>query len=339
MTGMDEAAPETRFEKPAGRLHPPRWLGPAIAVAVLTLAAVLLWRTLGNYSAARLAASIEAASLARLGAAALFAALSYLCLGLFDWLALRYAGRSQPWRRAALASFCALSIGHNLGFAALSSGAVRYRFYSRFGLSAGEVARVIVFCGATVGLGLLGLAALVFLGRPGLVTGLTGLPWPVVLGLGAGCSVLVCAYLALAALARRPLRLRAWSLRMPGFWLALAQLSAGTLNFALVAACLHQALSAVATVSYPQATAAYLLANAGILVSHVPGGIGVLEAVVTFLLPNADIIAGLLLFRLVYYLVPLALGGATFALTEIMARRSRRFNASAGPAGAARRRA
>ena len=71
----------------------------------------------------------------RLLAAGGFAAASYVCLTGFDALGVRYAGRPLAYGRVALASFTALSIGHNLGFAALSSGAVRYRFYRRWGLT------------------------------------------------------------------------------------------------------------------------------------------------------------------------------------------------------------
>ncbi len=65
--------------------------------------------------------------------ALVFCAGSYICLGLFDALAVRYAGKPLALHRTAIASFCGLSIGHTVGLAALSSGAVRYRFYARLG--------------------------------------------------------------------------------------------------------------------------------------------------------------------------------------------------------------
>jgi uncharacterized membrane protein YbhN (UPF0104 family) len=134
-----------------------RRLMPFIAVAAIALAAFLLYRTLSRYSWPEIAASVAAIPVHRLIFAAGFAAASYLCLTGFDYLALRYVGRPLPYRKAALASFVALSMGHNIGLAALSSGTIRYRFYSRWGLSAGEVAKVILFCGITVGLGLITL--------------------------------------------------------------------------------------------------------------------------------------------------------------------------------------
>src|SRR3954469_3454903 len=116
-----------------------------------------------------------------------FAAASYICLTGFDWLALHYCGRPLPYRKAALASFTSLSLGHNFGFAALSSGAVRYRFYSRWGLSAEQIARVIIFCGVTVGLGLILLGGIALLFNPLRAHQVTGLEPHALFGIGMFC--------------------------------------------------------------------------------------------------------------------------------------------------------
>ena len=147
------------------RLLSPRWLKPALAVLGVLLAAFLLYRALRNHSWQEIVGSLSTIPTSRIALAILFAALSYFCLSWFDWLALRYVRSDIPYRRSALASFVALSLGHNIGFAALSSGAIRYRFYSRWGASAGDVAKIVVFCGVTVGLGLIALAGSAFLLR------------------------------------------------------------------------------------------------------------------------------------------------------------------------------
>ena len=104
---------------------------------------------------------------------------------------------------------------------------------------------------------------------------------------------------------RRPLRIRRWSLEIPAFRLAIGQVLIGSINFAFVAACLHQALAAVADVAYLGVASVYVIANATALVSHVPGGLGVIESVVMYLLPQSDLIGPLLVFRFVYFLAPL----------------------------------
>lgn len=291
-----------------------------IAAAALGLAAFLLYRTLSRYSLDELIAAVTAVPISRLLGAAGFATASYVCLTFFDYLALRYVGKPLPYPKAALASFTALSLGHNIGLAALSSGAVRYRFYSRWGLDAGEVARVIVFCGVTVGLGLLTLGGAALLLRPKLAVEITGLTHPVIIALGMGCLVVSAIYLALSIFVRRSLRIRRWSLEIPTFRLAIGQVLIGSINFAFVAACLHQTLAAVADVAYPGVASVYVIANATALVSHVPGGLGVIESVVMYLLPRDDLIGPLLVFRFVYFLAPLGLGGILFAVTELVLR-------------------
>lgn len=303
----------------AGSLRP--GIKVVLAVCVLALAGFLLHRALSRYDAEQIQAAIAAIPMARIAAAIGFAGASYLTLTGFDWCALRYAGHPLPWRKAALASFCGLSIGHNLGFAAVSSGAIRYRFYSRWGLGLEEVAQVILFCGMTVGLGLLTLGGGALLARSDLATEILGLPRPLVIGLGLACLALVATWVALAALVRKPLIIRKFTLRMPPVALALLQVGLGTLNFAFVAACLHQTLLAIGDVPYASAAAVYVLANAAALVSHVPGGLGVIESVVLLLLPAANAVGAVIAFRAAYFLLPLCIGLPLFGLSELLLRK------------------
>lgn len=301
----------------ARRLPPIMWLKRGIAAAIIALAAALLYHTLSGYSLDEIVQSIKAIPPQRLVFAGAFAAASYFCLSWFDWLAVRYAGKPLPYHRTALASFCSLSLGHNIGFAALSSGAVRYRFYSRWGMSAGQVAKVIIFCGVTVGLGLLTLAGVALLLRPDLAAKMTGLTPPLAMGVGGLCLALSALYLLAAALVRDQVTIKGWSLPMPEFKYAAAQIGIGSANFACVAACLHQTLSAVGDLPYFAVAAAYVIANGSALLTHVPGGLGVIESVVMFLLPGGKLVGALVMFRVIYYLAPLCIGAPLFGLTEI----------------------
>jgi glycosyltransferase 2 family protein len=300
-----------------------RILTTIFVVAVLLLAGYLLYRTWSRYSLAELGASLAAIPAYRLLLAALFAALSYLCLTGFDWLATRYVGHPLPYRYVALTSFTSLSLGHNIGFAALSSGAIRYRFYSQRGLHLDEIAKIILFCATTVGLGLLLLGGGALVLRSSLAAELTGLDQSVILAIGTLCLLLAATYLLLAALVRRPLRFRRWTAEMPPLRLALAQAVIGPLNFACVAACLHQALSAAADLPYLTVAAVYVIANVTALMAHVPGGLGVIESVVQYLLPQGLLAGPLVAFRVTYFLLPLCIGAPLFALAELRRRSSR----------------
>jgi len=295
---------------------------PLIAVVAIGLAAFLLYRTLSRYSMDQLLEAVSAIPATRLAAAGGFAAASYLCLSGFDYLALRYVGRPLPYYKGAWTSFTSLSLGHNIGLAFLSSGAVRYRFYTRWGLSAEQVAKVIVFCGITVGLGLLTLGGVALLLRSSLAVEITGLSKSLVIALGGICLALPVLYLILSAFVRKPLRIWRWSLEMPPLRLAIGQVVIGSVNFACVAACLHQALAAVTDVAYVGVASVYVIANTTALISHVPGGLGVIESVVMYLLPGQDLIGPLLVFRFVYFLMPLCIGILVFLVTELFYRRS-----------------
>jgi Predicted integral membrane protein len=283
---------------------------------VICLAALLIYRSLGRYTLDEIEESVMSISRWRLLSAFGFVVLSYLCLTGFDTLAARYVGTSLAYRQTALASFTALSIGHNLGFAALSSGAVRYRFYSRWGLSGEQIAKIILFCGVTVGLGLLTLAGLALILQPAEKENLLGLDFVGRIAAGLVCLVGPAVYLLVCATIRRPLRLWKWRFEPPRLTIALGQIGIGTLNFACVAACIHQLLAGFTSASYMDVATAYVTANIAALVSHVPGGLGVLEATMLNILPTTAAIGALVAFRVLYFFIPLLVGIPTLIASE-----------------------
>jgi uncharacterized membrane protein YbhN (UPF0104 family) len=250
-----------------------------------------------------------------------FAGASYVCLTVNDWLALRYAGRPLPYRVAALTAFVSLSLGHNIGFSGLSSGTIRYRFYSRWGLDAAQVAKIVLFSGATVTTGLLSWAAAVLLAAPGLVASSLHLTEAGCRWLGALFAAAVAGYLFLSLLGKAEVSFRRWSLGIPPPALAFAQWAVGMVNYACVAACLQAALGVAVRVDYLRAAAAFVVGNIASLLTHVPGGLGLIETAVLYLVPGgAGLGGGLVLFRLAYYLLPLAAGLLIFFLHETMLR-------------------
>ena len=283
--------------------------------------AYLLYRTLSGYSPEELWEAVTSVPAMRLAAAGGFAAASYLLLAVIDWMALRYVGSSLSFPKALLGSFVALAIGHNIGFAGVSSGAIRYRFYSHWGVKGSDVARIVVYCGVAVwfGVAVLGGIALLLEGEiANRVSGLGDMAIRTVAIVGLATAPV---YMLLSFVLRKPLVLYRWELPMPPPRLALAQVVLGPINMALVSACLYEVVSAMDEVSFFSTASAYVIGNATAMIAHVPGGWGVIEAVVVYLLPKADMIGAVLVFRFVYYLVPLALGGTLFAISEVWLRR------------------
>ncbi|CDZ46977.1 lysylphosphatidylglycerol synthase domain-containing protein [Neorhizobium galegae] len=286
-----------------------------IGVAIC-LAAFLVYRSLGRYTVDEIEESVRSIAGLRLATAFFFVILSYLCLGGFDALAVRYAGKPLLLRQTSLASFTALSIGHNVGLSALSSGAVRYRFYTRWGLTGEDIAKVIVFCGVTVGLGLGTLAGLALLLQPGDTVDLLGLDRTARLTVGLLCLAGPATYLMVCAFVRRPLVVRSWRFEPPAIQLALGQVAIGTLNFACVAASIQQLLASFTDAGYLDVASAYVTANLAALISHVPGGLGVLEATMLGILPTSASIGALVAFRVLYFFVPLTVGVPMLLVTE-----------------------
>ena len=295
-------------------------LVPLFALVVFSVAAYLLYRALSAYEPAKIVDAILAIPLPRLALGALFVAGSYVSLTLFDTLAIRYTGAKLPYRRIALVSFTALSIGHTLGVAAASSGAIRYRFYLRWGIDAGDIARIILFCAMTTALGLNTLMGLALLLQANVAAKLLGFSQASAIALGATCLLLTALYLALAAVLRRPLAIKRWEIPIPPVKLAIAQIFIGTMDFCFVAAALYQLLPATVGVGYFAVATVYVIANVASIVSHVPGGLGVLEAVVIHVLPDVSIIGALVVFRFSYFLLPFTIGTVLFAVCELRQR-------------------
>jgi uncharacterized membrane protein YbhN (UPF0104 family) len=296
---------------------------PWIAAAAFALAAFLVHRALQRYSMSEVLVSLQAISLRHLLLGAAFTTGSFICLTGYDTLAVRYSGRRLPYRKVALASFTALSIGHTLGFAALSSGAIRYRFYTGWGLSPGDVGRIVLFSAMTVALGMATAGGIASLGQPALVAQMLEVAPAVVVAAGALLLLAVAIYLALAAFVHRPIRIRDFELPVPRLSVALGQIAVGASDFFLVSAVLHQMLSATADIGYFPVAAIYVAANAAAVLTHVPGGFGVIEAIVLSLVPGANVVGALVAFRALYYLVPFLIGCVVLAIAEIVRRQRR----------------
>ena len=301
-----------------------RWrrLLPLLVVLAFVAAVYLVWREVRPYGVAGMVQAITAIPRDRLLLAGLFALASYATLTLFDWLGLRYAAHPLPYPKAALASFVALSIGHTLGLAPLGSGTLRARYYAPWGLDAEAIGKVILYCAATVTIGEVALAVIVLLIAPHPAASWVHVEDDAVRLVGIGCAIAIAAYLAAAHWLRRPLKLRRWRIALPSLPLAAAQVAVGAVNIALLTATLHFLVSANQPVPFWTMAAIFLLANVAALISHIPGGLGVTEFVVLAFLPSAGTWAALIVFRIVYYIVPLAVGGIVLGVGELIERRS-----------------
>lgn len=297
----------------------------AMIIIGFGLAGYLLYAGLRQYTFADIVSSVQAIPPANLAMALAFAAGSYLCLTFFDWAGVLYVGGRLAYPKIALASFLALSIGQSVGLAGLSSGAIRYRYYAHWGLDAEAVAKIVLLSGVTVGLGLAVLGGMVMILNPSDTAGVLRLSENAVTMIGIGLLVASLLYVLLAAAVRTPLKIWKWTFAMPTWQVAVMQIIVGTINFALVSACLREVMAASADVSYLKAATAFVLANVAILITHAPGGLGVLEVTVKHVMGDQASIGALVAFRVIYFLIPLAIGLPLSLITEAVfrARKSR----------------
>lgn len=258
----------------------------------------------------------------RIAAAMAFTILSYLVLTLYDLLALRIIGRPLPYRTAALASFTSYALSNNLGLSVLTGGSARYLVYSAAGLRAGDIARVVVIAGMTFWSGIVVLAGASLMLQPSEVMGASWLP-PLWVQQSVGGAVLVAAALTLlASRTSHRLALGNWTLPMPTTRQILAQIGLAAADLSAASAALFVLIPSVGPELFPALILAYIAAIIATLVSHVPGGLGVFETVMIAMLPELqrpDLIAALLAYRAIYYLLPLIV--ATALLLAVSHRR------------------
>lgn len=301
-----------------GRLRP--YLGPMFGVALFTAALWALHRQLAQYHYRDVLRSLSSIPGLDLAAALAFTVLDYLTLTGYDVLALRYVGKPLAYRRTALASFVAYAFSHSLGFTLFTGAPVRFRLYTAWGLSAVEVTQVVVFGAATFWLGFAAMGGAAFVLEPLVLPASLHLPWLSARLLGALLLGLAAAYLALSLRAAKQVRVGDWDLSLPTGRLALAQLAVASADWALAAGVLYSLLPASAP-SYPAFLGMFLLAQVAGVASQVPGGLGVFEGALLLLLqplPAGTVLAALLAYRGVYYLLPLSLAALLLGGHELV---------------------
>jgi uncharacterized membrane protein YbhN (UPF0104 family) len=301
-----------------------RWGLRLIPVLLLIAAAGVLWREFHKLSLEEVVGAIAAWGPNPILGALGLSALSFLLMGVVEWLGLRWARARMPWAPVLSGCFLANAIAHTLGANLLVSGAVRARLYDRYGVSLTQVAATTLFGGMSfaVGIAALGGGGMLFASHEALAA--TAAPVTVARGVGAALMIGPAAYVLLCAVRRGPVRAFGRSLELPSVWDALAQLVIGIIDNG-VAAAIIWILLPPDTVTYATFVGAYAIAAVVGLVSTVPGGAGVFEGSILALLPNAhaaSLAAAFLGYRLVYYLLPLLLASAALAADTV--RHSRR---------------
>jgi len=329
-TPIDSAAaagPDAATVPPATTPRPSRlktWTSILTGVFLLVLAGIAVNHVAHKVDFAEVWAYLDALPLWKVLDAVALTAAGYLVLTLYDVSALKYLKIKVPYRTTALASFAGYAISNNVGWAVISGGSVRYRVYSAAGLSAGTIAKVVVFSTTTFTLGVSFTGSVGMLIGPHPVAHLLGLPDWVVQAVAGAVLAGLAVLCVVAAVTHKPVKLWKWRFELPSGGLVLAQIVIASVEIVISGAALWLLLPDTHGAGFMEFLGIYCAALVVAMVSHVPGGIGVFETILLLGLsaqgsPGA-VLGALLAYRFVYYVLPLAVAGVMLLIWEIQAK-------------------
>ena len=311
-------------------------IGLVLSLTIIAVAVVVLYHILREIDPDALIDAIDATDWRTLLIAGLFVAAGYLTLTFYDLFALRTIGRSEvPYRVAALAGFTSYAVGHNVGASVFSGGAVRYRIYSGWGLSVIEVTKICFVAGLTFWLGNATVLGLGILQAPQAARALDQLPLWTNRLVAIVILALLAAYVAWVWVKPRVIGREGWQVTLPGGPLTLLQIAIGIVDLACCAAAMYMLVPDEPNLGFVTVAVIFVAATLLGFASHAPGGLGVFDAAMLVALwqfDKEDLLAGLLLFRLLYYIVPFVLSLAVLGAREILLSRGlRRLSVAASP--------
>jgi len=296
-------------------------------LGLFAAAILVLHRELRAYNLPQILAALHAIPRSRILLAAAATAVSYLAATCYDSLAVLSIGKRLGWPRVAVASFIATSFSNSMGFGLLTGGSVRYRFYSSWDVSISEIAASCSSSPSRSGSGSWRWRARCSPSSRSRCPRLFRLPFASARPLGLLFLALVAAYLPLALAVRRPLRLGGVGFSLPPARFYPAQVAVSVLDWIAAAATLYVLLPSGAGLSFGAFLGVYLLALTAGMVSQVPAGLGVFETALLLLLSGRaappQLLGALALYRVVYYLVPLALAGCRSGIRALAEARGR----------------
>jgi uncharacterized membrane protein YbhN (UPF0104 family) len=334
LMGSDNKEAEEPAEAPAPRLKSSRReisekaarrrklatrIGAAASLLVVAIAVAVLSHTLANLNIDELRTALAATSTRQILFGLFFTATSYLMLTGYDALALHQLKLKVPYRTTALGSFASYAVSFTLGFPIFTGGTVRYWIYSRAGLRPGKIASLTVVAGVTFWLGMAVVIGFGLLANAQSLSEIDHLGVGLNRLIGLAVLVAICFYLYWVSIRPRRARWQGLHLELPGLGLTLGQMALGVIDLCSAAAVLYVLLPSHEGLGFFTFACIYVFACLLGIVSHAPGGIGVFEATMLKALPAPSqeaLLASLLMFRVLYYVIPFVLALALLGANE-----------------------
>jgi uncharacterized membrane protein YbhN (UPF0104 family) len=288
-----------------------RYLWPTVALLAVAFSIYVLYRELRGISIHDVIDALGEIAPHRMLIAVAATLCAYAALAEYDHIALVHLGHRKVRRIfVALSSFAAYALGHSIGASVLSAGVVRYRAYRTQGLSGAEVAVLVAFCAITYTLGNFLLGGITLLLRSGAMAATFNVPVPVAHLAGIGLLAAVAFYVIGSWMHFRPLKLGGFVVTYPRLPVVARQLIVAPLEIICAAGIIFATLPAEGNPGFIVVLGVFIASFSLALLSHAPGGLGVLEAAFVAALSQMDparVLASLIVFRLVYLIIPLAI--------------------------------
>jgi len=301
-------------------------IGPVLGLVLFGIALWFLSHELRHYNAAEILAQLSNFPILHIALAFLFTAISYLALTGYDTLGFYYIGRPVAYRKIAKAGFIGYAFSNNIGFSILTGGSVRYRIYSAWGLSAIEITQIVAFCGITLWTGFLTLAGIFFVIAPPVIPATLHIPFTSVRIIGIIMLLGITGYVMLSIFIKKPLKIREWKLSFPSSGTVFKQILISSIDWIVAGTVLFVLLPDGYHFSYLMFISVFLLAQISGIISQIPGGLGVFESIMllflTPALPATAVLSSLIVYRLIYYLVPLCIAALLLGYQELTANKT-----------------
>lgn len=284
------------------------------------LAAFMIYRQLSKYTLEEIKDAIMAVPNKNIFYACIASFCGYMALSSYDFLALKYIKHKLATWKWIFAGFIGFAVSNNAGHAIVSGGAIRYRLYTRWRIQASEIVKMVMFSGFTYLVACCFLVMIGFMLSPGHLLASISSPivnWGLMIFSVGGLIFYLwgCAYY------KKPIIIKEIEFTAPSVKMALAQMVIGSADILMASLVLYFVMESYVDIPFITFIGAFIVAQVLGVYSQVPGGLGVFELVFTNLMPEeenqANLFAILVLYRLIYYLLPLIISGIALFSYEI----------------------
>src|SRR6201988_3044298 len=298
-------------------------LGIAASLLIIILAVTHLVRTLKGVDTGVILTALTDIAPHSIALAALCVVGAFCTLTFYDFFALRTIGKTHvPYRIAAMSSFTSYTIGHNIGATVFTGGAIRFRIYSDYGLTAIDVAKICFLSGLSFRLGNLLVLGIGMTWHPWAASYMDLLPDEMNRLIGIGCLAGIAAYFVwlMTGEKRRELGQNGWKVGLPSAKLTLLQVLIGVVDLGFCAMAMYLLMPMTPYIDFVSLAVVFIMATLLGFPSQAPGSIGVFDAAMLGALPQfgkEQLLATLVVFRILYFLIPFAISISIMGIREL----------------------